>query len=113
MKGKKILVGHWTIKLGTQMIGCNKSFQGFFFSTHTTALWPTEQSSILSVKFDCPGAHDFGTGSYLYYNMVKLSVVHYLLLTSSIVCSYYFLKQMIPRLFTSAIIHPVVKWRVR
>ena len=28
----------------------------FGFHTHTTALWPMEQSSILSAKFDCPGA---------------------------------------------------------
>ena len=25
----------------------------FGFRTHTTALWPVEQSSILSAKFDC------------------------------------------------------------
>ena len=28
----------------------------FGFRTHTTALWPMEQSSILSAKFDCPVA---------------------------------------------------------
>ena len=27
------------------------------FHTHTTALWPMEQSSFLSAKFDCPIAH--------------------------------------------------------
>ena len=26
----------------------------FGFRSHTTALWPMEQSSILSAKFDCP-----------------------------------------------------------
>ena len=44
----------------------------FGFRTHTTALWPVEQSSILSAKFDCPvarqnfsllaTAHDWATG---------------------------------------------------
>ena len=29
----------------------------FGFRTHTTALWPIEQSSILFAKFDCPVAH--------------------------------------------------------
>ena len=29
----------------------------FGFRTHTTALWPMEQSSILSAKFDCPETH--------------------------------------------------------
>ena len=27
------------------------------FRTHTTALWPMEQSSFLSAKFHCPIAH--------------------------------------------------------
>ena len=44
----------------------------FGFPTHTTALWPVEQSSILPAKFDCPvasqnflfiaTAHDCETG---------------------------------------------------
>ena len=46
----------------------------FNFRTHTTALWPVEQSSILSAKFDCPvarqnislltAAHDCETGPF-------------------------------------------------
>ena len=44
------------------------------FRTHTTALWPMQQSSILSAKFDCPvvrqsisllaTAHDCKTGLF-------------------------------------------------
>ena len=44
------------------------------FHTHTTALWPVKQSSILSDKFDCPvarqkfsllaTAHECETGFY-------------------------------------------------
>ena len=49
--------GHWTTKLGSQTAGCHKSFQSLVFVLHTTALWPLEQSSILSAKHDCPVAH--------------------------------------------------------
>ena len=34
-----------------------QKFSKFGFCTQTTALWPIEQSSILSAKFDCPVAH--------------------------------------------------------
>ena len=37
--------------------GYNKNLPKFGFRTHTTALWPVEQSSILSARFDCPVAH--------------------------------------------------------
>ena len=47
----------------------------FGFRTHATAIWPMEQSSILSAKFDCPvacenvslleTAHDCETGLLL------------------------------------------------
>ena len=33
-----------------------QKFPKFGFRTHTTALWPMEQSSILSAKFDYPVA---------------------------------------------------------
>ena len=50
--------GHWTIKLVSQTAGCNKlRLPKFGFHAHTTALWPVEQSSILSTKFDCPVPH--------------------------------------------------------
>ena len=35
-----------------------QKFGNVRFRTHTTALWPMEQSSILSAKFDCPVAHE-------------------------------------------------------
>ena len=35
-------MGHWTIKLGIQTAGCNKSFQSLDF-----VLWPMEQSACL------------------------------------------------------------------
>ena len=51
-----------------------KKLSKFNFCTHTTALWPMEQSSILSAKFDCPvarqdfsllpTAHDCETGPF-------------------------------------------------
>ena len=47
----KILASHWTIKLGIQTAGGpQQKLPKFGFRTHTTALWPVEQSSILSDK---------------------------------------------------------------
>ena len=39
----------------------------FGFRTRTTALWPMEQSSILSAKFDCPVARQ---------NLPLLAIAH-------------------------------------
>ena len=38
-----------------------------FFCTHISAVWPMEQSSILSAKFDCPVAHQNCSLSYCAY----------------------------------------------
>ena len=38
------------MKLGIQMTGSNQKLPKFGFHIHTTALWPIEQSSILSAK---------------------------------------------------------------
>ena len=68
----KVLAGHWTIKLGIFTTDRNKSFQSLFFCTHTTALWPVEQSSILYAKFDCPVARQ-NFYLYLLRMIVKLA----------------------------------------
>ena len=41
--------------LAYKWLATTKAFK-FGFCTHTTALWPVEQSSILYAKFDCPVA---------------------------------------------------------
>ena len=67
--------GHWKIKRSIQMPGHNKSFQSLvFLLTQLHLIWPMEQSSILSAKFDCPvaclncsllaSAHDCETGPF-------------------------------------------------
>ena len=45
-------IGAWHTKGWPQ-----RKLPKFGFCTQTTALWPIEQSSILSAKFDCPVAH--------------------------------------------------------
>ena len=72
----------WTIKPGIQTAGRNKIFPKFALRAHTTALWPVEQSSILSAKFDCPmarqnlsllaTAHDCGSGEFLHKTIAVL-----------------------------------------
>ena len=54
-KSEMSMAGHWTIKLGIQTSGRNKSFQSLVFvltQLHFGQL--VEQSSILDTKFDCP-----------------------------------------------------------
>ena len=50
----KILSGHWTIKLGRHNGWPQQKLAKFGFRTRTTAIWPMEQSSILSAKFAYP-----------------------------------------------------------
>ena len=67
----KVMAGHWTIKLGIQTAGRNKSFQSLVF-TLAELFCVQWKSSILSAKFDYPvacqnashfaAAHDCETG---------------------------------------------------
>ena len=66
-KREKILqASHWTNTSHTNSWPQQK-LPKFGFGTHTTALWPIEQSSILSAKFDClsgpPEFFTFGHGT--------------------------------------------------
>ena len=54
-KSGQILVNHWTINLVYKWLAATRASKVWFL-THSTALWPVEQSSILSAKFDCPVA---------------------------------------------------------
>ena len=51
--------GPLKIKLGIQCMNGwpQQKLPKFGFPAHTTALWPVEQFSILSAKFDCPVTH--------------------------------------------------------
>ena len=53
-----ILAGHWRVKLGIQMAGCNKSFQNLVFALAQLHF------DILSVKFNCPAARQNLSLSY-------------------------------------------------
>ena len=52
-------MGHWTIKLGLRAACHNKSSQSF--CTHTTALWPTEESSTIFQVWLFSGPPEFFT----------------------------------------------------
>ena len=68
----KILAGHWTIKLGRQTAGCNKSFQSLVFVLTQLHFGQWTRLLFLTAKFDCPvtrqnvsllaTAHDCETG---------------------------------------------------
>ena len=58
----------------------------FGFRTHTTALWPMEQSSILSAKFDCPETHQNCSLLATAHMIVKL--VYALLCCNSMSCEH-------------------------